>query len=103
MYDEDDEDDTDEKTPEQQELENKFRATVEKYMPEIEEKLSAASKLIDEACAISEKHGIPFHGITNNVSDTYRPENIPDVSDDLIDELCGAYGEYEGWQHSGLC
>lgn len=87
------------------EIEKVFSKTVEKHLPEIQKKLAAANQLIEEAIKLSEKHGVPFHGLANNFSDSYIPKTMPkDLDSDLVSGLTeawpGEYGNYAGWQTS---
>ena len=78
----------------------------------LEEKLKQASKLLDEAVALADEHGIPFQGISF-VRNPYIPQKFIDkfqeLDSDFVDRLVdvsmyGEYGRYAGWQHSdALC
>lgn len=90
---------------------NQFEQTFNSVHDQIQEKVAAAAKLLNEATALSEEHGIPFRpkvGMPFRMSyipDSFR-EKFPEVSDDSVwSELTNAYGdtEYAGWQVSQTC
>lgn len=94
-------------------LEQKFRDTFAKYNPEIQEKLDAATKLVQEAEAIAEEHGIPFSpnaDLVGGMVQAYVPESYESIFSELknaddgaevVGELTGVYyNEYAGWQNS---
>jgi hypothetical protein len=92
------------------EVERDFRKACAKAKKQIEKKLVAAAKALDEAEAIANKYGIPFHSGVSPLSQSYYPsstgELYPDLDSEFIDSLSGAYhSEYgeEGWQHSSIC
>lgn len=93
-------------------LENEFEAIFNKIHSEIQDKIDAADKLIGEAEALSEKHGIPFRGVAP-FRMSYIPSSLKkkwaallkeENGYDFISDFTGAYGgEYDGWQSSQVC
>lgn len=89
-------------------LEQKFRDAFNTYHPQIQEKLEAAAKLIDEAEKISEDNGIPFSshlmsstGYVPGSFDSMYQELMEEGDADVVHELTGMYNtEYTGWQTS---
>lgn len=94
-------------------LEQKFRDAFAKHNPEIQDKLNEANKLIAEAEALSEKHGIPFsppNGFMDNMPTAFVPQSFSNIFGDLLNDDEGSevigdvtdvYNtEYTGWQNS---
>lgn len=88
-------------------LEREFRNTANQVLVKIQEKVRAASKLLDEAVELSEQHGIPFSSEISFLGQPYKPttfeEKYGEIDADFVDSVTGAYCEYEGWQHSDVC
>jgi site-specific DNA-adenine methylase len=92
-------------------LEEEFKKIHEKYTPEIQEKLEAAAKLINEAEALSETHGLPFRPQCDLMfcNPSYLPESLeekfPNIDREFVMTLTDAYAndEYPGWQTSQIC
>jgi hypothetical protein len=92
---------------EDSEIERTFRLAVNDAQARIGAKLIEASKLIDEACAISEETGIPFRAGVSPLGQSYIPsslsEKFPDLDREFATDIADAHGEYEGWQYSAVC
>lgn len=92
---------------EDSEMERAFRLAVDDAQARIDAELSKAHAAIRAACAISEETGIPFRAGVSPLSQSYIPdsmsEKFPGVDREFTSEIAGAYGEYEGWQHSAVC
>lgn len=93
-----------------EELEQDFSDLYEKISPQIQEKMTAAAKLIDEAQKLSEEHGIPFRPETHIMwcRPSYIPrslkEKFPELDSDFISDATDAWGgRYPGWQYSQTC
>jgi hypothetical protein len=96
--------------PEDSELERQFRVEAASVIKKIDKKLAIASKALDEAVELSEKHGIPFSTSVSPLSQSYFPttfsEKFGDIETDLVDSITGASTEYPedgGWEHSAVC
>lgn len=93
--------------PEDNEMERLFRNSIGDASKRIDEKLSLASKYLREAVEISEETGIPFSTGISFLSQGYVPRSFegkfPDVSRELMSEICEVHNEYDGWQHSAVC
>lgn len=94
----------------QDKLEKEFTEVFEKVHPQIQEKLAQAAKLIDEACALAEEHGVPFRPkVAAPFRMSYIPDSLqekfPDFDQDIWSQITGAYGggDYTGWQQSQVC
>lgn len=97
-------------------LEQKFRDVYTKHIGSIQEKVSAAAKLLKEAEKLSEEHGIPFNNKESLVDGScqgYFPHSFDSIfgelmneDSDVVNELTGVY-QYDGntgWQSSaGTC
>lgn len=98
-------------TPEDTELERQFRTQAALITKQINEKLSLASKYLDEAEAIAEEHGIPFTSGVSPLGQSYLTKSFPEkwagVSQEVMREVTEAYSEYidsyYGWVHSAIC
>ncbi len=92
---------------EDSDIEREFRLTFDSAQKRIDEKLAIASAALDEAVAISEETGVPFSAYISPLSQSYLPnsfsEKFPELDSSFANEMAGAYGEYEGWQHSAVC
>lgn len=90
-------------------LEQEFEKVFNEHHNEIQEKLAAAAKLIEEAEAIAEKYGIPFRPkkdlmwITPSYIPRSMQEKFPDLEPDFWTTVSNAWGNYEGWQMSQVC
>lgn len=95
----------------EEELEQEFITLYNVVHPQIQEKLAAAVKLIDEAEALAEEHGIPFRPKQDIMfcNPSYIPASLdekhPELERDFICDFTGAYGndDYPGWQQSQTC
>jgi phytoene dehydrogenase-like protein len=90
------------------EMERSFRLIAEEAQEKIDEKLSEASRLLDEAESISEQYGVPFSSGISPLSQSYFPNSFkkkfPDLDMSTAGEIADAHGEYDcGWQHSAVC
>lgn len=92
-------------------LEKEFEKIFDEIHPQIQEKLAAAARLIDEAEALAEEHGVPFRPEKTIMfcRPSYIPqsmqEKFPDLDSDFWTQVCDAWGgyDYEGWQQSQVC
>lgn len=88
-------------------IERQYRIACADAQRRIDEKLAIASAALDEAVAISEETGVPFSAYISPLSQSYLPnsfsEKFPELDSLFANDLAGAYGEYEGWQHSAVC
>lgn len=88
-----------------------FEDTFNSVHEQIQEKVAEAAKLLGEATAIAEKHGVPFRpnkGTPFRMS--YIPNSFRDKFPEVSDEydwcdLTNAHGDttYAGWQSSQTC
>jgi hypothetical protein len=93
------------------ELEEEFKALVEKHSKEIDEQLEIARKAIQKAQTISEKYGIPFYAGVSPLGQSYFPGSFPEkfgeLDSEFVSDTTGAYSEYYndgcGWEHSSIC
>lgn len=93
-----------------EDLEQEFEKVFKEHHAEIQEKLAAAAKLINEAEAIAEKYGIPFRPKDHIMwcKPSYIPESMeekfPGLDSEFWSDVAGAWGgEYPGWQQSQTC
>ncbi len=93
--------------PEDSEIERAFRLSYQDAQARIDVEMEKAWAAIQAAVKISEETGVPFSAGVSPLSQSYIPnslqEKFPDLSREFYSELAGAYGEYEGWQHSAVC
>lgn len=95
--------------PEDSELEREFRLKANDVLTQIREKCAASAKLLGEAVALSEKHGIPFNSEVSFLGQSYFPNSFKDkydgVDSDLVYAITDASSEYGygGWEHSDVC
>jgi len=93
--------------PEDSEMERAFRLAIDDAHKRIDEKMAIARNALNEAVKISEETGIPFSASVSPLSQSYIPDSLsekfPDVDREFYSDLTGAWGEYEGWQHSAVC
>ena len=92
---------------EDSEMERQFRLAVSDAQSRIDAEMDKAWAAIRAAVAISEETGIPFSASVSPLSQSYIPDSLsskfPGVDREFYSEIAGAYGEYEGWQHSAVC
>lgn len=92
---------------EDSEMERQFRLAIGDAQSRIDAEMDKAWAAIQAAVKISEETGIPFSAGVSPLSQSYIPgslsEKFPGVDREFYSELAGAYGEYEGWQHSAVC
>lgn len=85
-------------------LEQLFRDTYQVVNAQIQEKLSQATELINQAQNLSEQNGVPFNagGLPSVIS--YIPDSLQEKFGELdrgtINDISDTYGEYAGWQTS---
>lgn len=92
-------------------IEKEFEDLVNAHKAEIQAKVTEASKVLDEAVALSEKYGIPFYAQVSFLSQSYTPdsyyEKFGDLDKDTVNDLTDCYpgGEWggSGWEHSAVC
>lgn len=92
-------------------MEAEFTKVFNEHHPEIQAKLAQAVKLITEAEALADKHGIPFRPEDHIMfcKPSYLPESMkekfPGLDMEFIMDLTEAYGDenYPGWQLSQTC
>lgn len=93
--------------PEDSEMERAFRLAMIDAQARIDAEMEKAWAAIKAAVKISEETGIPFSAGVSPLSQSYIPNSLsdkfPGVDREFYSELAGAYGEYEGWQHSAVC
>lgn len=93
----------------QSQLEKEFRQLCQEHIPEIRSKIEQATKLLNEACQIADKHGIPFRSTISHIAQPYIPSGFSaydELDSDLLEELTNVYPsevECGGWQHSAVC
>ncbi len=103
--------DMDDLDPEDNDLEREFRTASSDILSDIQRKVKAASKLLQDAVDLSEKHGIPFSSEISFLGQSYFPTTFSDkygeLEADFVDAITGAttayYGEDAGWEHSDVC
>lgn len=90
-------------------LELEFRTLKDHIGAEIDVHLTNARRLLDEAVALSEKHGIPFRAEVSPLSQTYVPEAFRErfakMDMDRVEEIMDVSidpGQY-GWERSAVC
>lgn len=88
-------------------VEREFRLAMAGAQARIDAEMDKAWAAIQAAVKISEETGIPFSAGVSPLSQSYIPnslqEKFPDIDREFYSEISGAYGEYEGWQHSAVC
>jgi hypothetical protein len=95
--------------PEDTQLEREFRTSATSVLDEIQKKVAAGAKLLEEAVALSEAHGIPFNSEISFLGQSYFPESFQekygDVNSDIVYAITEATSEYgdAGWEHSDVC
>lgn len=98
----------DEKDPDIEDLEKKFKDCVVKAEEEIKEQMEIARSAIRKAEEISERYGIPFYASCSPLGQRYKPESFDSMwvkikDNDELMELIDFVPEYDGWQHSAVC
>jgi len=92
-------------------LDLEFQTLVETVGKEIDAKIEQASKLLSEATALADQHGIPFYAFVSELGQAYVPESFEDKWGSLdkedVEELTGV-SSYDlesayGWKHSDVC
>ncbi len=104
-------DDDIDSVPTNSKLENEFKELLNTVGKEIAEKVKEASKILDEACDLADKHGIPFYSPVSHIGQTYAPKSFKDIFFDLDKEFVEKNTEVSsydlqypgGWQHSQVC
>jgi hypothetical protein len=103
--------DIEEAPPSDGRLEREFEALADAVGAEIQAKLTEAERLLNEACALADEHGLPFHTNVSLLGQPYVPEAFEtkwrDLDRDFVAnitevapyDLSSAYG----WQHSQVC
>lgn len=92
-------------------LEKEFETLADSVGAEIQSKLKEAEKLLNEACALADEHGIPFFTNISLLGQPYVPEAFETKWNDLdrdfvanITEVASYdLGSAYGWQHSMVC
>jgi uncharacterized protein (DUF302 family) len=91
-------------------LEKEFERVFDEVHPQIQDKLAQAAKLIREAEALSEKHGIPFRPKEEIMfcRPSYLPDSLnekfPDLDSEFWNAVTDAWAyDYQGWQQSQVC
>lgn len=91
------------------EMEVEFQKAVDIVYQQIQEKCTAASKLINEAVELSEQYGVPFEPAEDIMwcTPSYVPESFEEkfsgIDYDFVYELTSAGGGDVGWQRSQVC
>lgn len=92
-------------------LEKEFEALADTIGVEIQDKIKQAEKLLDEACALADEHGMPFFTNVSLLGQPYVPEAFNSKWRDLDRDFAANITEvatYDlssayGWQHSQVC
>ena len=92
-------------------LEAQFEELASTVGEEIQEKIRQAEKLLQEACNLSDQHGIPFFTNVSLLGQPYVPEAFEskwtDLDRDFVANItevaAGDLGSAYGWQHSQVC
>lgn len=92
-------------------LEKEFEDLTASVGLEIQDKIVQAERLLNEACALSDKYGIPFFTNVSLLGQPYVPEYfeikwsdldrdfVANITEVMATDLGSAYG----WQHSQVC
>lgn len=91
-------------------LELEFKALVDSIGKEIDAKVAAAEKLLDEAVELADRHGIPFYPRISALRQPYVPasfkERFGTLDKEEVSDLL-EMSEYNlghvGWRRSQLC
>jgi len=92
-------------------LEKEFENLVESVGKEIQDKIQQAEKLLAEACALADMHGIPFFTNVSLLGQPYVPEKFEtkwcDLDRDFVanitEVVASDLGSPYGWDHSQVC
>lgn len=94
-------------------LDAMFEGLVETIGKDIQEKINAAQKLMQEAESLADQHGIPFYSAYSGLGQAYVPSSFytkfKGIDLELAAEITnvGSWdldNEYsDGWQHSAIC
>jgi|SRR5579859_6692601 len=117
LEDEYNESDEDEEMDFESPLAKEFSALCEDVQEKINLKLNEASKALEEAQEIADKHGVPFGSQISPISNHYVPKNFGKTKFSKLDlevvkEISGVWGEYiddlfgnsyGSWVHSAVC
>jgi hypothetical protein len=101
--------DIDDLDREDSQLEREFRTEANAHLNEIFVKANAASDLLAEAVALSEKYGIPFQSPVSFLGQSYFPNTFKQkykgVDTSFVYSVTYASSEYGygGWEHSDVC
>jgi hypothetical protein len=94
------------------ELAEEFQKLVTSITAKIDKHLKAASKELNKAIKLSEKHGVPFHSNISFLGQSYTPSTFSsskfaDLDRETISDITDVWDEYMmdggGWQHSAVC
>lgn len=91
------------------ELERDFRKAYWANEDRIQDKVSQAASLLQEAVRIAEETGVSFRTHISPVSNAYFPrsreERFPELDSQFVSDVTEAYNEYDstGWRHSAVC
>jgi hypothetical protein len=103
--------DLEEVLPSDGKLEKQFEDIATSIGLEIQDKVAQAEKLLNEACSLSDEHGIPFFTNVSLLGQPYVPEKfeskwidldrdfVSNITEVMAEDLERAYG----WQHSQAC
>lgn len=90
-------------------IEDDFKEVFDEHWKEIQAKLDIAYEALEEACALSDKTGIPFISSVSMISQTYLPKafksKFKEIDLEVVSDLTDVYTDYArvGWQHSAVC
>lgn len=92
-------------------LEKEFEDLATSVGLEIQDKITQAEKLLNEACALADEHGIPFFTSVSLLGQPYVPEKFEtkwcdldrDFVTDLTEVMSNDLGSAYGWQTSQVC
>ena len=106
------EDQEEELDEEPSELETEFEELVSDIGAQIDVHVAKASKELEKAIALSEKHSVPFRPGISFLSNTYMPESFSsskfaELDNEVVCEIADVWGDYifdgGGWQFSSVC
>jgi hypothetical protein len=91
--------------------EAEYKKTVKVVGKQIDEKVDLATKLLLEAEALANEHGVPFYSSVSALGQHYIPNNLKEttgLSMETIAEITGVSeytldDSYGGWEHSAVC
>jgi hypothetical protein len=89
-------------------LEKEFSTLVEYIGKEINDKVKQANLLLQEACELSDRYGVPFRSPISQLEQSYVPESFRNrfktLDKEEVSELVGMYQDdldyARGWRHS---